>query len=51
MTSRRNFLRSGTIVALAAGIPGGLSNAIQVTARDLSVNSKFGLRKLRSKQI
>ncbi len=45
MTSRRNFLKSGTMVALATGIPGGLSKAIDVTARDLSPNSKFGLSK------
>lgn len=44
-TSRRSFLKSGSMVALAAGIPGGLSKAIQVTARDLSANSKFGLSK------
>ncbi len=45
MTTRRNFLRSGTMVALAAGLPGGLSKAIQVSARDLSVNPRFGLSK------
>lgn len=45
MTSRRNFLRSGTMVALAAGLPGGLSKSIQVTARNLSANLKFGLTK------
>jgi hypothetical protein len=33
------------MVALAAGIPGGLSKAIQVNARDLSEDSKSGLTK------
>ena len=44
-TSRRGFLKSGTMVALAAGIPGGLSSAIQVAARDLSAVSGFALSK------
>ena len=44
-TSRRKFLKSGTMVALAAGIPGGLSKAIEVTARDLTASSQFGLSK------
>jgi hypothetical protein len=33
------------MVALAAGLPGGLSKTINVSARDLSTNVKFGLSK------
>ena len=44
-TSRRKFLKSGAMVALAAGIPGGISRAVQVTARDLATTSNFVLSK------
>ena len=44
-TSRRNFLKSGTMVVLAAGIPGGLTKAIQVHAHDLSTTSNVSLSK------
>jgi hypothetical protein len=44
-TSRRSFIKSGSMVALAASIPGGLSKAIQVTAREVSAKSSFALTK------
>ena len=44
-TSRRRFLKSGTMLALAAGVSGGLNTALNVSARELSFGSLSPLTK------